>query len=704
MTTQSTSIDQIKQAVASKLASGDIDRDQAKQILQAWAQKNNMQPAEPMGLVEGTVKSVTEGVKGIPSALVGAGETAASIASGAIAEPLAGLGGLAATGIGKVFGADDPTEMGVRTVEGIREGMTYQPKGEAGQELMGIVGKALTPLGNALQKASEVTGEVGYSSPVAPELAGAVAYAVPEAVLEVIGFKGTKAAKTKAIKQQVDIGGADQFMTPEVQALLERQGFSAEEIARIVDVDPAQLERIKRFDELGIQSTRGDVTQTTADRKAEQQLMETAEGEASNEMRQLKVQQSMQIESNLNNLIENTIDDKVLGASIQDALLNRKQMTEASYKKAYDALAEAQQGVDVPILIDDYRNIEGLPDSGDLRDVKANKPALFKTLEGALAEFGMNPDAAMIESLVSEGVTPQHINLTNFERLRKRLGNIENMDETGTMGRVIGPIRKEIDNQVEIATKTLENSADSNIAALAKEARQNYRASRLEFDGKTLANDMTRKAPKSNQPAVYASEVYGKIIAPNTPIEKVDDLMQSLKAEGQKGKVAVGQLQSNIIMDLLDSSLQGTSSKVDGTKVFSPAAFQRKLDKLDKNGKLKLIFQDNPRAYKSLMDNAAAMQDLAPGKLEIVKGSSSTMLDIVNTLGLAKVMSLVPFGGAAMEGLQGLSARSKNRKVFDRALESKPELKEVTGILTTNYPSLAAALGIGYVAQQAEEE
>jgi hypothetical protein len=705
MTTQTVSADQIKSAVAAKLSSGEINSDQARLILKTWGEKNGLiQPQKPMNLVQGTVKSVTEGVKDLPETVAGLGETALTIGTSALAEPLAGFAGMGMTALGSAFDVEDPVALGVKAVEGTRDAITYNPKTGYGQDYMGLVGKALTPLGKLLQKTSEFTGEIGYKSPVAPELTGAAAYAIPEALLEIVGVKGTKAAKTKAIKAQVDAGNIDDIMTPQVQALLEKQGFTTDEIARIVEIDPAQLERIKRFDELGIQATKGDVTQLTADRKPEQQLLETAEGEAANEMRQLRVQQSAQIENNLNALVDRSIDNEVLGASIKDALMDRKSMTEEAYRRSYDALAEAQKGVDVPVLIDDYRNIDNLPDAGELRDIQANKPALYDTLEGVLTEFGINPDEKKIAALIEKGVNPQHVNLANFDRLRKRLGNIERMDDTGMMGRIINPIRKELDRQVELATKTLENSSDANIANLAKDARLNYRASKLEFDGKTLADDLTKKAPRSEQPAIYSSEVYNKIVAPNVPIEKLDDMIQSLKAQGKQGDVAIAQLQSNTIMDLLDSSLKGTTNTIDGSKVFSPAAFQRRLEVLNKNGKLKLIFQDNPRAYKTLMDNAQAMQDLTPGKLDIVKGSGSTMLDIVNTLGLAKVTAMIPFGGAAMEGLNGLSTRSKNRKVFNKALERRPEVKEAVGIMASNYPSLAAALGIGYVAQQTEDE
>jgi hypothetical protein len=707
MTEQAATLEQVKQVVISKLAAGEIDEAKARAILTAYKAKQT--PAEPMGLVEGTVKSVTGALKEIPSTLLGVGETVAQLGTGAAAVPISGLAGVAALPFG--------SETSAKVVEGVQESMTYQPRTESGQQVTTAVGKALTPLGKILTKASEISGEGGYRGAEAvtslipgdsmqPEaIAGAIGYAIPELILEILGLKGTKAAKGTALKKHVESRGPDDILTPEVTAALQDQGFSLDEIAGIAQADPTMVERLQRFHELEIQPTLGDITQKTEQRKAEQQLMETGQGESAEQMRSLKRQQDAQIETNLNALIDQSVDNVATGAAIKDALTNRKTMTEDAYRDAYKALAEAQKGVDgVPVLIDDFKAIDGIPDAGELREIQTLLPNQYNALMDTLAEFGINQDPKTIEKLLAAELDIQHLSLSNFERLRKRLGNLESADDTGNLGRIIGPVRRELDDQIDLATKTLENSPDANIANLAKEARRNYQNSRIEFDPKGLADELTRNAPRSVNPAVYASQTLDKVLGTNVPIEKVDDLIQSLKAQGKLGEAAISNMQSSVIMDLLDSAFKGTTNKIGDQRMFSPAAFERRLNQLDKNGKLKLIFQDNPRGYRALMQNAKAMQDLTPGKLEMVKGSGGTILDIANTLGLAKVMTAIPGGPALLEQMRDLNARSKNRKTFNAALNIKPAFKQTTDILTTGYPSLAAVLGIGYLSGLEGEE
>ena len=62
--------------------------------------------------------------------------------------------------------------------------------------------------------------------------------------------------------------------------------------------------------------------------------------------------------------------------------------------------------------------------------------------------------------------------------------------------------------------------------------------------------------------------------------------------------------------------------------------------------------------------------------------------------------NMVPGGGVLIEGLSSLGEKAKNRKVLDKALNSKPEMKAAATVLATDYPGLAAALGIGYLSQE----
>ena len=669
-------------------------------------------PVEDKNMLENTFDSVFGAVKQMPKSALGLVEGALSVGTGMVAEPVSGLLGLAALPFGG--------EASAKVVKGVQEGMTYVPRTKEGRQVLEGVGKVLTPVAKAQEAVetglSDVAGTAAEKLGASDEgisTASTIAHTLPTAIMEIAGLgigrrakKAAIAAEIKALNEGTD--GKPKIITidPETEELLKRQGFTDEELSTMVELDQDQLARLKRFDELGIQPTRGDVTMSTAERKAEQQLLETAEGTASNEMRALRAGQSQDVRSALEKTVSKiSLDNEVVGAHIKDALASRKKIVKADAKAAYDALAKTQESLDgIPLIVsDDFRSIPNVPEGGDLRTIKAVNKGNFTALEDLMTEFGLNANEKVLARLAEEGVHPEKVNITNFERLRQRLGIIENSDETGQISRVIGPIRNELDRQVDLATATLIKNDNPNIAFLAKEARRNWTAYKTEFDPKGLAEMLTKNKPKSTIPAIEASRAYKEIAANKTPIEQVDRLMVTLKESGPKGKRAIADIQSNMGTDLLDSMFTGASNKIDGTPVFSGAAFTKKFNDPEFSKKMKLVFENNPRAYKQLVKISKSIEDLTPGKLEIVKGSGSTILDIANTVGIAKVMTAIPFGSSLMQGLGELGARSKNKKAMTRALEARPDFKRSANIIASDYPMLAAVLGIGYLSGQEEE-
>ncbi|MGI9252100.1 MAG: hypothetical protein ACR2PR_13090 [Pseudohongiellaceae bacterium] len=126
----------------------------------------------------------------------GTAETAATIGSAIVAEPVSGLAGIA--------GAVLPGEagQGAEWVEGVQDAMTYQPRGEAGQEYLGDVGSFLEPVGEALTDAETGMGETVLELTGSPELATA-AHTVPTAALEALGL-GILKKSSKAADAAVD--------------------------------------------------------------------------------------------------------------------------------------------------------------------------------------------------------------------------------------------------------------------------------------------------------------------------------------------------------------------------------------------------------------------------------------------------------------------------------------------------------------------
>lgn len=111
--------------------------------------------------------------------LLGTAEVAAAIASGGIAEPLSGLAGILATPFG--------SETASNVVKGVQQGLTFQPKTEAGQRQLGTVAGALEPVGKALEASEEILGKAAFKATGSPALAAAAA-TLPTAILEALGL------------------------------------------------------------------------------------------------------------------------------------------------------------------------------------------------------------------------------------------------------------------------------------------------------------------------------------------------------------------------------------------------------------------------------------------------------------------------------------------------------------------------------------
>lgn len=131
----------------------------------------------------------------------------AALITGAIAEPIAGIAGLARTLLPGDPGA------GARTVEQVREALTFQPD-PRGQPGLQRVGEVLQPAGEAFQAAERFLGDTTLDATGSPALAAAAA-TIPTALTEALGGaglvakKGGRISKTgqeafKATSKQID--------------------------------------------------------------------------------------------------------------------------------------------------------------------------------------------------------------------------------------------------------------------------------------------------------------------------------------------------------------------------------------------------------------------------------------------------------------------------------------------------------------------
>lgn len=143
------------------------------------------------------------------------GEPLATIATGAIAEPIAGVAGIV-----QAVNPFAEKGAGAEAVEGVRSALTFEPRSEAGKEGLQAVGDVLSPIGEALGEVELGLGEKVLELTGSPELA-TIAHTLPTAVLEALGVKGLKSIKKSGeLNEQL----AKQTRTKELQESVRVRG------------------------------------------------------------------------------------------------------------------------------------------------------------------------------------------------------------------------------------------------------------------------------------------------------------------------------------------------------------------------------------------------------------------------------------------------------------------------------------------------
>lgn len=181
--------------------------------------------------------------------LMGTIELGGQIGSGSVAEPVSGLAGMAVT---PFAGA----EKGAETIKTIQEIGTYQPKTEGYKAVAGGLGKVIKPIMETVSAVKEPVSEAVGSAGEA--LAGHEGQAFAKAALdtgiaaipEILGLKGTKAAKKAALRRiadKVDIGNMyDELgnLIPEIKQSIDKANISEKELRELIeDIPTKSLEK-----------------------------------------------------------------------------------------------------------------------------------------------------------------------------------------------------------------------------------------------------------------------------------------------------------------------------------------------------------------------------------------------------------------------------------------------------------------------------
>jgi hypothetical protein len=624
--------------------------------------------------------------------VAGLPETAATLASGIVAEPIAGLSGVGAL----LPGGRAPTEQ----IQATREALTFQPRTQAGQESLQAVGGALqSTIGVPVELAEKGLGEAGFQ--VGGALGGAIGTAIPTAIMEALGLGLVRRAK-RSTGALIDKTGQP---TPELQQALQESGTRFEELTPETIENlrqnrftvPEEAARAQQFEELGIPATRGDISQEFTQQAIEARLVESAADDAAAPLRSLRLEQSRGLTDVLDSVVDNLGVPGDVGDSLKSALSGRKTALRSEKNKLYRQASEAAPEIrDLPLITDSIQ--DALPSQSELRRLSRRSitgPAIQAVRE-LLVEFGIDKTPSNIElfTKADREITP--LNLGNFEDFRSALNDLERGDQTRAASVVIGPIREALDFEADLIDKAVKNQniADTSILDTLKTARERVRTLKTEFSPQSITGRLIDVKRDGVTPVIESSKAFNEILGPNKPPEFLERTLKSLRQAGPQGKKAINDLQAAAVMKLLDDSFKAQTRKISGEKVIGGTAFQNSFDQLNQGNRLSKLFANDKASLNKIVKVGRALKNITPPSAAVPKGSAGVILDSLNKLGLFTITNKIPGVGPFAQAIRLVAEKGADRAQIDKALKGKPKVRKALRAIESDLPSLATALGI----------
>lgn len=538
------------------------------------------------------------------SRLAGAGEAALSVASSIPASALGFMGGI-------VEAIKNPRKLG--TPEGARamnerrgeitDFYTYQPRTQGGQE--GI--KSLTDM----LAESKLQGLNPAGGPIA-------ARAVPPAARAVVAADREAERLTSLI------------MRPALADDMRGVGAAA-----------TSPEAIRR-ERAGALPVPIKLTKGQADRTFEQQRFEREAAKGGKEgepLRQRFADQNERILQNFDAWVDETGAEapnvRATGQGAVSAITKKATAAKTAIQNAYAAATEAGE-LAVPV------STRPLVDYLEQHRPEAINAPVLSTIEQKLVQLGgatKGPDGKLV---------PGSIPINSLEEIRKMIGAVS--DSTPTNLRFGAQAKSVIDAATE--------GAGGELYQKARALRTRYAR---EFDDQRAINDLIRNKPGSTDRAVAYEDVFAHSIL-NGSLDDVRSLRRTLQTQGAEGTKAWKEMQGETVKHLKEAATKGVTTDARGNRVISPAALDKAVAALDKDGKLDFIFgKKGAQQIRDVNDLARDVFTAPPGSVN----TSNTASVLLGALDLtASAMAGMPLPAAT--SLKALRDKMKSRQLTKR--------------------------------------
>lgn len=263
---------------------------------------------------------------------------------------------------------------------------------------------------------------------------------------------------------------------------------------------------------------------------------------------------------------------------------------------------------------------------------------------------------------------------TVAEQLRKN-----DPDGTGQITiRNLEEVRKLINKNVQFGTPNanyggqLKGLIDDATEGAGGELYQTARKLRIEqarkFENRAIVARLVSNVKNMDDPKVAADKVFQRSVLNASP-EEIQFLRRTLRTSGADGRQAWKELQGATIRHIQEVATSGVNLTSNNLPVISTAKLNQEITKLDKNGRLDVIF--DPKAAQILRDLRDVVQyinTVPPGTSVNTSGTARTLIAALGEMGLTGATTGLPL--PVISGLKLLRDGVRDAKIKAKIAKS----------------------------------
>ena len=202
-----------------------------------------------------------------------------------------------------------------------------------------------------------------------------------------------------------------------------------------------------------------------------------------------------------------------------------------------------------------------------------------------------------------------------------------------------------------------------------KQARASRTKYARDFEDIDLVQKVFANKPGSTDRFVALEKVTDKITGDGTPLDSVKHLLGLLDRAGPRGVRAMRELQGSVMEKIRDQAYRGVTTDQSGQTVIQPAALNKIITSLNKNGKLDLIFDKKTAELLNTINDVTKDIITAPPGSVNASGTSSAMMNALDTLGTYGTTGLPIPAAKILNGFRQSMAQRGMRKEVKRLLD-----------------------------------